>query len=165
MPSIDEDEQETSALEDTHRRSKADQTVRFQEHVHVIIPPPRTTLKSREAGTYFIFIVLFSGPLRICPLRHRRCQLLREYVFAIFIEFEPDSDDLEDDAVARAIWNMLSGAGTSTRAVDASTRWAARRFGRRSMDIPMGVDTTPGCSDVDMDDLVVRQAAGGRMLN
>jgi hypothetical protein len=29
----DEDEHETSALEDTHRRSKADQTVRFEEHV------------------------------------------------------------------------------------------------------------------------------------
>ena len=127
----------------------------------MIIPPLRSTLKSREAGTYFIFIVLFSGPLRVCPLRFRRCHLLRESVLAIFIEFEPDSDDLEDDAVARAIWNMLSGAGTSTRAVDASTRWAARRFGRRSMDIPMGVDTTPGCSDVDLDELF-HQAGSGR---
>ena len=97
-------------------------------------------------------------------LRHRRGQLLRESVLAILIEFEPDSDDLDDDAVARAIWNMLS-AGTSTRAVDASTCWAARRFGWRSMDIPMGVDTSPGCSDVDLDELFVRQAAGGRMLN
>jgi sodium-coupled neutral amino acid transporter 11 len=48
----DEDEPETSALEDTdtHRRSKADQTVRFQEHVQVIALPLRSTLESREAG-------------------------------------------------------------------------------------------------------------------
>jgi sodium-coupled neutral amino acid transporter 11 len=56
----DEDEQETSALEDTHRRSKADQTVRFQDHVQVIAPPLRSTLESREAGTYFMVISLFS---------------------------------------------------------------------------------------------------------
>ena len=29
----------------------------------------------------------------------------------------------------------------------------------------MGVDTTPECSDGDLDKLVVGQAAGGRMLN
>jgi len=46
----DEDEHETSALEDTHRRSKADQTVRFEEHVQVIAPPLRSTTESREAG-------------------------------------------------------------------------------------------------------------------
>ena len=86
---------EASALEDTQRRSKADQTVRFQEHVHVIAPPLWSTLKSREAGTYFIFFARLS-------LRHRRCRLLRESVFAILIEFEPDSDDLDDDAIAHA---------------------------------------------------------------
>ena len=48
----DEDEHETSALEDTHRRSKADQTVRFEEHVQVIAPSLRSTTESREAGMY-----------------------------------------------------------------------------------------------------------------
>jgi sodium-coupled neutral amino acid transporter 11 len=50
----DNDERETSALapaDDTLRRgAKADQTVRFQEHVQVIAPPLRSTLESREAG-------------------------------------------------------------------------------------------------------------------
>jgi len=50
----DNDEHETSALaaaqDDTLRRAKADQTVRFQEHVQVIAPSLRSTLESREAG-------------------------------------------------------------------------------------------------------------------
>ena len=50
----DNDEQETSALDGPphpSRRGKADQAVRFQEHVQVIAPPLRSTLESREAGT------------------------------------------------------------------------------------------------------------------
>jgi sodium-coupled neutral amino acid transporter 11 len=50
----DNDKHETSALaaaqDDTLRRAKADQTVRFQEHVQVIAPSLRSTLESREAG-------------------------------------------------------------------------------------------------------------------
>jgi hypothetical protein len=49
-----EDEHETSALEDSPRRSKTVQTVRFREQVQVIYtvaPPLRSTLESREAGT------------------------------------------------------------------------------------------------------------------
>ena len=50
----DRDDRETSALapDDTLRRTKADQTVRFQEHVQVIAPPLRSTLESREAGAF-----------------------------------------------------------------------------------------------------------------
>ena len=48
----DNDEQETSALDGPpHRRGKADQAVRFHEHVQVIAPPLRSNLESREAGT------------------------------------------------------------------------------------------------------------------
>jgi hypothetical protein len=97
----------SSTVTKTSRRhrpwsSKADQTVRFQEHFQVIAPPLRSTWESREAGAYFIFIVLFPGLVARLFLRHRHCQLLRESVLAIFIEFEPDSDDLDDDAVALA---------------------------------------------------------------
>lgn len=75
----DEDEHETSALEDTHsRRSKTDQTVRFEEHVQVIAPPLRCTTESREAGMCCTVIdICFSGCtslfidvgqlLRACP--------------------------------------------------------------------------------------------------
>jgi len=55
--SIDDDNDglEMSALasEDAPhaRRTKADQSVRFQERVQVIAPPLRSTLESREAGT------------------------------------------------------------------------------------------------------------------
>jgi hypothetical protein len=54
----DEDEHETSALEDTHKRSKADHTVRFEEHVQVIAPPLRSTTESREAGMCCTVIVI-----------------------------------------------------------------------------------------------------------
>jgi hypothetical protein len=63
----DEDEHETSALEDTHRRSKADQTVRFEEHVQVIAPPLRSTTQSREAGTYCTVIVIVFRVARLSP--------------------------------------------------------------------------------------------------
>lgn len=54
----DEGEHETSALEDTHKRNKADQTVRFEEHVQVIAPSLRSTTESREAGMYGTVIVI-----------------------------------------------------------------------------------------------------------
>lgn len=66
----DEDEHETSALEDTHRRSKADQTVRFQEQVQIIAPPLRSTLESREAGMCSMVIAFFR--VARLPLCHRR---------------------------------------------------------------------------------------------
>ncbi|KAI9442237.1 amino acid transporter [Lactarius indigo] len=44
-----EDDDDTSALEDPHSRSKADHSVRFQDQVQVIAPPLRSTLESREA--------------------------------------------------------------------------------------------------------------------
>lgn len=36
---------------------------------------------------------------------------------------------------------------------------------RRSLDIPMGVDYAPECSDVDVEELVAKQGAGGGMLS
>jgi len=73
----DQDEYETSALEDTPRRNKADQTVRFEEQVHVIAPPLRSTTESREAGMYYMVIgFLFSGS-RVCLCIVDVGQLLR----------------------------------------------------------------------------------------
>lgn len=65
----DEDDHETSALEDTHRRSKADQTVRFEEEVHVIAPPLRSTTQSREAGmccTVVVIVIVFFLDFSVC---------------------------------------------------------------------------------------------------
>lgn len=67
----DEDEHETSALEGTPRRSKADQTVRFEEQVQVIAPPLRSTTESREAGMYCAVIIVFFG-LYLCLCFYRR---------------------------------------------------------------------------------------------
>jgi sodium-coupled neutral amino acid transporter 11 len=36
---------------------------------------------------------------------------------------------------------------------------------RRSLDIPMGVDCAPECSNVDLEELVAKQRAGGGMLS
>ncbi|KAH9083541.1 amino acid transporter [Lactarius deliciosus] len=44
-----ENEDDTSALEDSHPRGKADHSVRFQDQVQAIAPPLRSTLESREA--------------------------------------------------------------------------------------------------------------------
>ena len=46
----DDDLHETSALEDSHSRSKPDHSVRFQDQVQVIAPSLRSTIESREAG-------------------------------------------------------------------------------------------------------------------
>jgi len=127
----DEDEHETSALEDTHRRSKADHTVRFEEHVQVIAPSLRSTTESREA------------------------------------EFELDSDELDDDTVAQTNFDRGIRPGDPDREqsmpllvglLDASAV-------RRSLDIPMGVDCDPEGSDVDVEELVAKQGAGGGMLS
>jgi solute carrier family 38 (sodium-coupled neutral amino acid transporter), member 11 len=68
----DEDEHETSALEDTHRRSKADHTVRFEEQVQVIAPPLRSTTESREAGMYgTVVVIAFSGCTSVSVHRRR----------------------------------------------------------------------------------------------
>ena len=62
----DEDEYETSALEDMHRRTKADQTVRFEEEVQVIAPALRSTTQSREAGMYrTVVVIVFSRVARL----------------------------------------------------------------------------------------------------
>jgi sodium-coupled neutral amino acid transporter 11 len=123
----DEDEPETSALEDTdtHRRSKADQTVRFQEHVQVIALPLRSTLESREAA------------------------------------YELDSDDLDDDAVAQTNLEQRGREQSMPLLVGLLDASAVRR----SLDIPMGVDCAPEYSDVDLEELVAKQKAGGGMLN
>ncbi|KAH9002112.1 amino acid transporter [Lactarius hatsudake] len=44
-----ENEDDTSAPEDSHPRGKDDHSVRFQDQVQVIAPPLRSTLESREA--------------------------------------------------------------------------------------------------------------------
>jgi hypothetical protein len=36
---------------------------------------------------------------------------------------------------------------------------------RRSLDIPLGVDGIPACSDIDLDEFAAQQSAGGGMLN
>lgn len=54
----DEDVLETSALEDSHSRSKADHSVRFQDQVQVIAPSLRSTIQSREAGVSSAFVLV-----------------------------------------------------------------------------------------------------------
>jgi solute carrier family 38 (sodium-coupled neutral amino acid transporter), member 11 len=46
----DDDDQETSALEEIRPGPKEDHSVRFQDEVQIIAPRLRSTLESREAG-------------------------------------------------------------------------------------------------------------------
>jgi solute carrier family 38 (sodium-coupled neutral amino acid transporter), member 11 len=86
---------------------------------------------------------------------------------AIFIEFELDSDELDEDAVAQTNFGHRIRPSNSDREqsmpllvglLDASAV-------RRSLDIPMGADNAPECSDVDVEELVAKQGAGGGMLS
>lgn len=61
----DDDVPETSALGDSHPRSKPDHSVRFQDQVQVIAPPLRSTIESREAGASFTFVFVWS--LKLIP--------------------------------------------------------------------------------------------------
>jgi solute carrier family 38 (sodium-coupled neutral amino acid transporter), member 11 len=153
----DNDELETSALADTpraQRTPKADQSVRFQDQVQVIAPSLRSTLESREAGT--------SPPVRGWLLT--RWIHTRDFSP---LEYDLDSDVLDDDAVAQASLEHGLRRGDPRREqtmpllvglLDASAV-------RRSLDIPMGVDGAPTYSDVDLDELAAKQSRVGGMLN
>ena len=152
----DNDEQETSALDGPphpSRRGKADQAVRFQEHVQVIAPPLRSTLESREAGTSSR---AFTFGVRLSMRAIRPGVLLSA--------FDLDSDELDHDGVGQA--NLERGAQRSREQsmpllvglLDASTV-------RRSLDIPLGVDGESTYSDIDLEELAAKQAGGGGMLN
>jgi sodium-coupled neutral amino acid transporter 11 len=153
----DEDEHETSALEDTHRRSKADQTVRFEEHVQVIAPPLRSTPERREVGMYCIVIVIVFRVARLFLFID-----IGQLCDRNIIEF-----DLDDDTVAQTNFdhdirpsdpNREQSMPLLVGLLDASAV-------RRSPDIPMGVDYAPECSDVDLEEVVAKQSAGGGMLS
>jgi solute carrier family 38 (sodium-coupled neutral amino acid transporter), member 11 len=88
-------------------------------------------------------------------------------VLAIFIEYDLDSDDLDDGTVAQTNLERGLRHGDPDREqsmpllvglLDASAV-------RRSLDIPMGVEFAPECSDVDLEELVAKQRGGGGMLN
>ena len=83
---------------------------------------------------------------------------------AIFIEFDLDSDELDDDTVAQ------TNFGHSIRSSDPNREQSMPLLVglldasavRRSLDIPMDA---PECSDVDVEELVAKQGAGGGMLS
>ncbi|KAH9998521.1 amino acid transporter [Russula compacta] len=131
-----EHEHETSALEDSNAQ-----------------PSPRR-IKADQSVRFQEQVQFIAPPLR-STLESREAA------------FELDSDGLDDDAVTRT--NLEHGIphGDPRREqsmpllvglLDASAV-------RRSLDIPMGVDEAPTCSDVDLDELVAKQSAGGGMLN
>ena len=149
------DGQETSALDGPphpSRRGKADQAVRFQEHIQVIAPPLRSTLESREAGTS-------SRALRLALVIDEG-----DPTWRFLSAFDLDSDELDHDGVGQA--NLERGAQRSREQsmpllvglLDASTV-------RRSLDIPLGVDGESTYSDIDLEELAAKQAGGGGMLN
>ena len=79
---------------------------------------------------------------------------------AIFIEFELDSDDLDDGTLADRASdpNREQSMPLLVGLLDASAV-------RRSLDIPMGVDYAPEGSDVDLEELASKPGAGGGMLS
>ena len=93
--------------------------------------------------------------------------MLRESALTIFLEFELDSDDLDDDAVAHTSLEhgIRNGGLHREQSMPLLVGLLDASAVRRSLDIPMGVDTTPECSDVDLDEIIAKQAVGGGMLN
>ncbi len=159
-----DDDNETSALaaqDDTLRRTKADQTVRFQEHVQVIAPSLRSTLESREAGASVL-------PRDLSALRFVRWHADQRdspalLFFSFFSAYELDSDDLDDDV------NLEHGIQRSDRHREQSMPLLVGLLDasavRRSLDIPMDVDGVPAYPDIDLDELTAKQGRGGGMLN
>lgn len=82
----------------------------------------------------------------------------------IFIEFELDSDELDDDTVRQTTFDrdIRPDRGQSMPLLVGLLDAAAVR---RSLDIPMGVDYPPECSDVDLEELAAKPSAGGGMLS
>jgi solute carrier family 38 (sodium-coupled neutral amino acid transporter), member 11 len=82
----------------------------------------------------------------------------------MFIEFELDSDELDDDTVRQTTFDrdIRPDRGQSMPLLVGLLDAAAVR---RSLDIPMGVDYPSECSDVDLEELAAKPGAGGGMLS
>jgi solute carrier family 38 (sodium-coupled neutral amino acid transporter), member 11 len=86
---------------------------------------------------------------------------------AIFIEFDLDSDELDDDTVAQTNFDhdIRSSDPDREQSMPLLVGLLDASAVRRSLDIPMGVDYAPEYSDVDLEELVAKQGAGGGMLS
>jgi len=86
---------------------------------------------------------------------------------AIFIEFDLDDDDLDDDTASQANFDhgIRSGDFNREQSMPLLVGLLDASAVRRSLDIPMGVDYAPEYSDVDLEELVAKQGAGGGMLS
>ena len=82
------------------------------------------------------------------------------------LEYELDSDDIDDETAAQSSLELEHGTHRSREQsmpllvglLDASAI-------RRSLDIPMGEDGVSACADVDLDELAAKQSSGGGILN
>lgn len=86
---------------------------------------------------------------------------------SIFIEFELDSDELDDDTVRQTNFDrdIRRGDHNIDQSMPLLVGLLDASAVRRSLDIPMDVDYAPECSDVDLEELAAKQAAGGGMLS
>lgn len=88
---------------------------------------------------------------------------IQTWVF-FFSAFDLDSDELDDDGVAQASLergirrNREQSMPLLVGLLDTSAV-------RRSLDIPLGVEGDSIYSDIDLEELAGKQAAGGGMLN
>ena len=85
-------------------------------------------------------------------------------MLAIFIEFDLDSDELDEDTVAQTNFghNIRSSDPNRDQSMPLLVGLLDASAVRRSLDIPMDA---PECSDVDVEELVAKQGAGGGMLS
>jgi sodium-coupled neutral amino acid transporter 11 len=80
------------------------------------------------------------------------------------LEYELDSDDIDDETAAQSSLEHGTHRGREQSMpllvglLDASAI-------RRSLDIPMGMDGVSECADVDLDELATKQSSGGGILN
>lgn len=152
--SLDDDEEEripSPPPKDTTPRTPNGRSVRFQDDVHVIGPPLRSTIQSRETGM-----------LQICGSTPRRTN--------DDVEFEMDSDELDDRTLAQLqAQSRPRGRSSSLGSLDDQTMpllvgLMDSSAARRSLDVPLAVNGDAASAEDGLEDSM-KPTAGGSMID
>ena len=156
--SVDDEEEEgvigRSTEDEPHTNSKG-RSVRFQEEVRVIGPPLRSTMASREAGAKLIYFLCFDELSSSC----------------FRIEFELDSDELDEDDLAHVLENPLDNGRRRRRNGDQTMPLLIglvdHSTARQSLDLPLTSNGVGSAEDGyrDLEELAAKRTAGGNMLD
>jgi len=152
--SVDDEDEESSDAEPWTPVRRTEPSVRFQEEVQVIGPPLRSTMQSREAGAYYLYV---HNPM---------------HLISACTEYELDSDDFDDASLADIQREQRRSRGARReRTMPLLVGLMDASAARRTPDtiIPMyetdSAGNGEGLRNVDLDNLAEKQWSGGGLLN